>query len=224
MKTVSVIMFFLMVWSTNAQPRINVWSGREVVLSGNGDWQIAAEHGRILASGNGEVKLNLPPLNDGTSLDADLTLDGKTRKIRIWSPKPLVGIYAEIIDLSPKITKQLQQYGFPTAIKKPPEIRFCRNFSPHSDGRISLVFPDKWGFPLALGLDWEKISLCNAKIPGKLSVLLDKREQTADIVGSGSYIELVKGKSRIYVFSPEFNFDEIENVLLIKQLIKENSK
>lgn len=224
MKIISVMIFFFMVWGANAQQVTNVWLGREVVLPGNGAWQLAAEHGRIIASGDGEVKLNLPPLTDGTSLDADLTLDGKTQKIRVWSPKPLLGIYAGIVDLPPKTTKILEQYGLPDVLKESPEIWFVPSFSAKKKGRILLIFPDKWSFPLALGSDWAKISLCTAKIPGKLSVLIDNKEQIADISGAWSYVELAQGKTRTYIFSPEFDFDEIENVLLIKQLIEEKSK
>lgn len=207
-----------------AEPVVNLWSGREQTLPGTGAWQLVAEHGRILASGNGEVRFHLPPLVAGTRLEAELKLDGRTRKVRLWSPMLLQGIDGGCLELPAKIEKLLGEYGLLKGLEKRPEIWLCRNFPPEGAGKLFLVFPDRRDFPLALGNNWTAISLLRAKIPGILSVLLDKEEQMLDNRGTFAYAVLRNEERKVVIFSPEFDFDEIENILLIKQLIEENKK
>ena len=36
---------------------LNLWSGKSYDFPGNGKWQIVAKHGRVLASGDGRMRL-----------------------------------------------------------------------------------------------------------------------------------------------------------------------
>ena len=55
MKKMICFVLPLLVLTLYGEETIHLWSGRLVTLPGNGSWQICAEHGRILASGNGET-------------------------------------------------------------------------------------------------------------------------------------------------------------------------
>ncbi len=218
------LLLFLLAFSLNANEVVNLWSGRDQTLPGNGAWSIAAEHGRILASGDGTVRFELPALADGATLDTVLTRDGKAQKVRFHSPKPLTGIYAGCQDLPKKKENRLIQYGLPAAFKRLPEIWFCGAFPPKVAGRLFFVFADRRDFPQNIGNDWESISLKRAKNPGRLSVLYDKKEQSLGLDGDFTYAMLRKNKKIVVVFSPEFDLEKIENVLLLKQLVEENEK
>lgn len=217
-------LLFLLALSLNADEVVNLWSGRDQTLPGNGAWSLAAEHGRILASGDGPARFELPALADGATLDAVLTRGGKTQKVRFHSPKPLTGIYAGCQDLSKKKEKLLIQYGLPAAFKRLPEIWFCGAFPPKAAGRLFFFFADRRDFPRNIGKDWESISLEHAKNPGYLSVLYNKNEQELKLDGDFTYAVLRKNNKLVVVFSPEFDLEKIENVLLLKRLAKENEK
>ncbi|MEG2076749.1 MAG: hypothetical protein RRY34_09625, partial [Victivallaceae bacterium] len=63
----------------------NIWSGVEQVLPISGEWRLTLLHGRQIAFGVGQVKLNIPPLEADTSLEADLVVDKVIKRIKIWS-------------------------------------------------------------------------------------------------------------------------------------------
>lgn len=217
-----ILLMFLMSLSIVANEQINIWSGREVVLPGNGVWQLKSEHGRVLLSGNGEINLNLPALNAGTTLDADLMLNGESQKIKIWSPQILENLEA-IIDFDDDITRKLKSYGLVFNGKKTPNIVFVRALPlEFKDEEIVLVFTSKWDFPLNIGSTWNEVSLKITKNLGLLGMIIDKREQIIDTNGNGSYLRLQKGKSYVYIFSPDFDFDNVDNIILIKTIMEIN--
>ena len=68
---------FLVVCTTEkvfAEATIDLWSGQENRLPYSGIWQVATEHGRVIASGNGPVRFAVPELTDGTTLTAVLSV------------------------------------------------------------------------------------------------------------------------------------------------------
>ncbi len=212
------LVLLLLCFRPVAEEAVAVWSGREVVLPGNGAWRLESGHGRILASGNGEVRFELPPMTDGTSLDTVLVVNGEKRKVRVWAPR--------LLNIPPSGIPGLDRH----LLSPPPpaegaNIRAGNEFDPESrPGKILLVFPDKRDFPLELGGGWERIAWNTARLPGCLGLSVEKRERCADVNGTGSYIELEKKGKRVFLFSPLFDFDKIENILLIQKLIKESAK
>ena len=99
-----------------------------------------------------------------------------------------------------------------------------------SDKRTWLLFrrvSKKIGIPEPppkFGNVYDEISLIRAKNHGRLSVLYEKKEQLLDLTGVFFCAVLRKGEKTTVVFSPEMDLDEIENILLIKQILKEESK
>ncbi|MDD3155420.1 MAG: hypothetical protein PHS41_11185 [Victivallaceae bacterium] len=193
--------------STLTAEPVNLWSGRSQNLPGTGKWVLAAEHGRVLGSGEGEARVDIPALADGATLDAFLTRNGKPQKVRFHSPRPLTGVSIPEVDNN-RTAQKLSALGAQTENK----------------GKIGFRFPDKCDFPLNLGADFEVITMLRAKNPGQLSVLYDKKEQFLDINGDFTCAILRKGLKITIVFTPEFDLDNIENVLLVKQRLKENEK
>ena len=203
---------------------VNLWSDREIVMPGTGKWVLTAPHGRILASGNGEARFLIPALANSTTSDAALIRNNKKQMLRFHSPKPLTDINAGMLELPEKQKRALIRMGMPSPSKDRPEIWFCGSFPPDDIGRIFLVFPDRRDFPMNIGNVYDEILLIRAKKHGRLSVLYDKKEQALDLNGAFSCAVLRKGKKTTVVFSPELDLDEIENILLIKQILKEESK
>ncbi len=198
---------------------MNLWSGQDIVLPQHGKWQIIAPHGRILTSGNGRVTFQIPALVAEATLDATLIINGKSQDVKFYSPKVLVGKSAFLSD--EYFFKKLTQYGIKN---QDCNIFFARALPKNINDGKTFVFPDKLDFPLPLGDKWQEISMFRAKILGTLSVLIDKKEQFADINGDFSYIMLKKDNKELIIFSPNFNFDNIDNIILLKKLIERESK
>ncbi len=201
---------------------LELWSGREIILPGNGKWVLTAEHGRILGSGEGEAIFEIPPLSDGTTFHAVLTRGNLRRKIRFHSQRPLTGIGAGYSDLSDGKKKLLSLHGVSTLFRTTPDIWFCGNFPPNRTGKLFLVFPEKYAFPLKLGNDWKELALKTTEHPGSLGLLLNGNEQQLALDGRGTYAILRNVKQTIVVFSPDFDLDDVVNILEIKQLLKDS--
>ncbi|OQA87552.1 MAG: hypothetical protein BWY31_00720 [Lentisphaerae bacterium ADurb.Bin242] len=206
----------------------DLWSGREQTLPGNGAWILAAEHGRILSSGNGDVKIHFPALEDGSTLDAVLTCGEKRQKVKFHSPKPLIGLTMVSDNTAGRRVSTLHRYGVGLLAEPPlahPGALLVTSQWPNqfNNERI-LLFPDKRDFPLNIAGNRKEISLHCAKNPGSLSVLYDKKEQVLDLRGTFSYVVLRDGKRKVVVFTPEFDLDQIDNVLFIRQLAEEKQK
>ncbi len=204
---------------------VNLYSGKPQELPGEGAWSLAAAHGRILATGqaeNGRISLNLPVLEPGSTLEATLTFGGgPERKLRFHSLQPLRGCSA--LPLHPddaRLAEQLKALGLGEGDgEKLPVIgsRFEAN-----PGRLTIVFSTKSDFPLPLPAAWKSLTLHHAKIPGRLSVYASKKENLADADGDGSCLEIrLDAKTRLLLLTPGFDLGEIENVLLLKQILKE---
>ena len=208
----------------NAAETVHLWSGREQSLPGTGKWELTAAHGRILASGDGEVRFFIPALADGTALDTVLTGNNMRKTLRFHSPKLLTGIHAGTLELPENRKKSLISLGLTPSWREKPQIWFCGNFPPAAEGRIFLVFPDRRDFPVNIGNVYDEVSMLRAKNRGSLSVFCDRKEQQLDLNGDFFCAVLRRDKKTIVVFSPDFDPDNIESVLLIKQILKEESE
>lgn len=210
-----VLLLLLLHAGAGETEAVNVWSGREqTVPGGGGSWTLTAAHGRVLASGEGAVTLNLPALEPGTSVDAELSVNGRKSRLRIWSPAILPPIGGD----APKLAKLFQELhgakGSGTRI-------LATGFFPEKDddgADIVLVFPDRRAFPLSLSGEWDEISLRRGTIPGTLGIVLDRKLRTAGTDGDWSCIVLRNGKRKVIVFSPGFDFSAVDNILLIRAL------
>lgn len=223
---VLLYLFTLAAFPGMAEDIVNVWSGRtqSVPCVSPGKWKLVAGHGRVLAGGNGEVSFNLPPLKAGSFVDAVLEAEGCSRKIRIWSPR-LLGFSMACADS--RLKQVLGGTDENTAGDSKPDILIAsemQSIADLNDYRICLVFPDKFEFPLKLEPGWREILLCRAVIGGQLSVMIDDREQSIDKSGDFSYVVFNGKGARLVLFSPGFDFDKIENILLIKKLLEEKVK
>jgi len=203
---------------------VNIWSGREQVVPtpSKGRWELLAEHGRTLASGTGEVRLNIPALNDGACVDATLSVDGAGKKVKIWSTKILKGFSASF-ELGGGDDKRLRELGLDDS--RDAKAAFAR--TPPAGApkhRLTLVFPDKRDFPMPVGEKWERVSLVRSKVPDGLSAILEKKERALDSRGDYSHAVLEGGGKRVVVFAPGFDFGDIENILVIRKYLKEDEK
>lgn len=202
---------------------LNVWTGRDVTLPERGVWKLSAENGELLASGNGDIRFHLPALESGTARNAVLTLDGKPRKLRLWSPEPLAGVYAGMLDLPEKSARLLFRYGLPQNLTRLPVIWFCRKYSPEFPGRLFFLFPEKGDFPLVLKGGWPVFSLRRTEIPGSLGASCGREAPELNLLGDFGCAVLRDPKRTVVVFSPGFDLEKLDNVILIRQLILESS-
>ena len=87
--------------------------------------------------------------------------------------------------------------------------------------KLTLCFPDKRDFPLVIGGNWEEFSGGRAKNPGVLSVYYDRKELKLDLRGDLTYLKLESPGRRIVIITPDLDWDNIDNVLFIRQLMEE---
>jgi len=205
-------------------PVIDIWSGREQSLAVPKacSWALVAEHGRELFSGSsqGEVTVNLPALAPGAQTSLNLFINGrKEARVRIWSPKILVGLTVKFAEPEGRLAMELRKHGLKTLAAA--EICVVEGVGGDEQAVVTFCFPDKRDFPMPISGDWQEISLHHTKKGGCLSVLYDEREQVADCRGSLGYVRLQKEKRRYYLFSPDFDLYSIDNVLLLKAVLEE---
>ena len=212
MKKMICLVLPLLALTLYGEETIHLWSGRIVTLPGNGSWKICAEHRRILASGKGDVRIELPPLVPGSSLDAELIRNGKKQKLRFHSQKVLQG-HVATIDNSLPDSVPLYKLGCGILAEpssgRPDKATFTGIFPETLSSSLIFCFPDKR----------DSVSAFRAKNPGILSVLYDKKKQILDMTGDFTYILLKSEGKQLFIFSPDFNLDNVDNVLLLKQLL-----
>ena len=201
---------------------LNLWSGKSYDLPGNGKWQLVTIHGRVLAEGNGRIHFQLPALQAGTVLKACLKTGTGKQKLCFYSPRLFNGIPAAAFDLSLKYEKFLQNTGIDFEDKPNLDIVFSSHIAQGFSGKIMFVFPGKKDFPLKLDEKWTTISLYRTKNYGCLSVLYDEKDKVLDNNGNCTYAIMKKNNRVVIVFSPDFDLENIENVLLIKYIIEHN--
>ncbi len=225
MKHLFAILLFLVIalpflYADNAV--LNLWSGKLYDFPGDGKWQLVAAHGRVLAEGNGCIRFQLPALPAGSSLDAYLENGGKKQKLCFYSPRLFTGIQATAFDLNIKHEKILQNSGVLLVSLKGKSIGFASHIVENFPGKILFVFLRKKDFPLKLDDKWTTISLHHTKNSGHLSVLYNEKEKLLDNNGNCTYVKLKKRERYVIMFSPDFDLENIENALLIKNIAENN--
>jgi hypothetical protein len=205
-------------------PVIHVWSGREQALPvpAGASWALVAEHGRELVSGSSQdgARLYLPALQSGARESASLFVNGKKQAtVHIWSPEILAGFAAKLTESGERLSAELRKHG----LKFREDAEICFTETPADDNQAALIlcFPQRREFPVPIRDHWAEISLHHTKKGGILSVLYDKREQIVDSTGNLGYILLKAEKRRRYLFSPDFDFQSIDNILLLKTILEE---
>lgn len=226
MKQICFILYFFIfvlpcLWGAD-DAVLNLWSGKWCDLAGQGKWQIAAKHGRVLAAGNGNIRFQIPALQADSTLDAYLIMHGKKQELCFYSPLILSRVSAEAFDLDLKCEKVLQSLGVSIKQKKKSNIAFASYIAESYSGKLLFVFTEKKDFPLKLGGEWTKTSLHRTKNSGCLSILYNAQEKLVDCNGECTYIQLEQDNRVVIVFSPDFNMENIENALLIKYIIENN--
>ncbi len=201
---------------------LNLWSGKSYDLPGNGKWQIVAAHGRVLSEGNGNIRFQLPALQVGTVLEAYLKTGTEKQKLCFYPPRIFTGIPATAFDLSLKYEKLLQNMGIILKEKSKQDIGFASHITEDFSGKMMFVFPGEKDFPLKLDEKWTTISLYRTKNYGCLSVSYNEKEKVLDNNGNCTYAIMKKNNRVVIVFSPDFDLENIENVLLIKYIIEHN--
>ena len=198
---------------------VELWSGQWCELPGNGKWQIVAGHGRVLASGSGAIRFQLPPLKAGTTLNADLKTADGIEKLRFHSPAPLSGITAAEVDLPISLCKLLKQYGVNFTEKPDTDIVFSSSVQNAPAGKLQLVFTRKSDFPITFEKTWKTICDCDVRAPGTLGINFTRQEKIIDNNGEYNYIYLEKNQRKLVIFPPGFDLKNIENVILLKYII-----
>ena len=209
----------------DAPPAINIWSGREVAISGRGQWSLNAAHGRVIAAGTGKIELNLPPLEPGTTVNAKLLTDGMTeRSVVIHSPQPLSAATFDTVDLGEIPAAQLVRLGMTRLTEKPAAIHVTelwpRNFTPG----LTLVFPEKLEFPFELDNSWSELRLYRAAVPGTIGIALENNVQTLSADGDFTFAVLKRKGVTVAVFPPGFDWNDIDAVLLLKSVVEAEQK
>ncbi len=229
MKKLLFLCCILLGCSLQANEVLNLWSGREITLPGEGKWTLSAEHGRILAAGDGNIRFEVAALEPGTFLDARLTVGEKSQKVRFYSPELLHEMkYSSNNTVSSKILSAMKRLGAGLLAEVPfahPDFPAVAGKLPENAGnKITLCFVEKLDFPLNIDKKWESFSGVRAKNPGTLSVSYSRDEQIIDNSGNLTYIMLQHDNRCVVIFSPDFDLDLVDNALLIKQIIEEKRK
>lgn len=218
-------------------PQLELWSGREQVLPFpvRQSWVLLSDHGRKLAGGTAADKLSitLPPLNNACTETAMLVIDNrKTARIRIWPPQILAGLEADCRAADHSVSSALQDNGLQTRSKAGPDCTVTIVSSAEeaeSTPGLSLFFAQKRDFPLPIAAVWTDFSCHRAKETGGLGVLFTENQEIIDCRGRLSHIRLSAGKpennsrmrQQLVIFTPDFDFTAIDNIILLNTIIKE---
>ena len=202
----------------DAPPAVNIWSGREVAISGRGQWS-------LIAAGTGKIELNLPPLEPGATVNAKLLTDGMAdRSVVIHSPQPLPAAAFDTAELGEIPAAQLVRLGMTRLTEEPAAIHVTelwpRNFTPG----LTLVFPEKLEFPFELDNSWSELRLYRAAVPGTIGIALENNVQTLSADGDFTFAVLKRKGVTVAVFPPGFDWNDIDAVLLLKSVVEAEQK
>ena len=209
-------------------PLFNLWSGREQSLPfvAKKGWRVETEHGRLLANGQapGPVRLSFPPLAGRTP--ALLLVDGTKRARMMIQPVRLLdGIVAECSCHEAELEALGVQVVFPDEDGE----ASCLFLSLESYGRLRrrsdapasriVVFTDEDDFPIVVPDEWVEFSVGINKEKGTLGVIMDGRERIVDHSPGGVawLIALDREGSRTLLLPPEFDLDDVDNILFLKK-------
>ena len=230
MKTTILLTFLWMAsFPLLASESLPLWSGREQTLPGNGKWELLSSHGRVLATGTGDIKIQLAALADGARVQAKLKTENNTRDVTLLSPRIFAGIAATF---ACKNSSPLPEKFYDLGMVDAKEITVymdCDTSMPRIhiadkmmvvENDLTMIFPQHEDFPIQIGQNWERISLSTAEESGTLGVYINGNDQTATCCGNGNVIEMTRGKTKVVLFEQDFNFDEPNNIITIENLME----
>ncbi len=217
-------------------PRLNIWSGQDNKLDfqAQESWLLMADHDRRLdgQAVAGQVVVRLPPLVAGSTETAKLIVDGKAvARIAIWSPKILTGLEADLADARSTVADALTRQGLLQSKRTEAADHAVSVVASPKQARpkgLSLLFAERRDLPVTIEPRWSDIAFGRSTQPGHLGVIHDDKEQIIYDRGNLAYVVLSekhladkKIKSRLIILTPEFDLQDIDNIVLLKSLIKE---
>ena len=217
-------------------PRLNIWSGQdhELAFQARESWLLLAEHDRRLDGKTtpGQVVVSLPPLVSGSTETATLIIDGRAAaRIVIWSPQILAGQDADLADANHTVAEALTRQGLQSRHAGAANYAVSVIASPTQARPVglSLLFADRRDLPITIAPQWSDVAFGRAAKPGRLGVIYDGKEQIIHDHGHLAYVVLSekhladnKVKSRLVIMTPDFDFQDIDNVVLLQSLIQEH--
>lgn len=217
-------------------PQLNIWSGQDHKLNfqAQESWLLLAEHDRRLdgQAGPGQVIVRLPSLVAGSTEKAKLIVDGQpVARIVIWSPKILAGLEADLADARRTVADALTHQGLLQSKRTKAADHAVSVVAAPTQARpegLSLLFAERHDLPVTIKSRWSDIAFGRSTQPGRLGVIYDDKEQIIYDRGNLTYVVLSeknlashKAKSRLIILTPDFDFQDIDNIVLLKSLIKE---
>ncbi|MDD4818519.1 MAG: hypothetical protein PHI85_11195 [Victivallaceae bacterium] len=205
---------------------VNLWSGRAVELAGGTQWSLNAAHGRTIANGSGPVRLDLPPLAPGATVAATLHTDGmEDRAVMIHSPEPLPPLRFAIAGFAEDAAARLVRYGMTPELENTVKIHVAELWPETMPDGLTLLFPAKFEFPLELDQSWHEITLRrSASAGGTLGIAVKDGVLQLTNDGNFTFALLRKKTVTLAVFPPDFAWDDIDAVLLVKSVIDSEIK
>lgn len=218
-------------------PQLNIWSGQNHKLHfrARESWLLLAEHGRRLdgKAAPGQVVVRLPPLVAGSMETAKLIVDGRAAaRIVIWSPQILAGLDADLADANRAVAEALTRQGLTQSRRAgPANHAVCVVAAPAQTRPIglNLLFTDRRDLPVTIDPKWSDVAFGQAARPGRLGVVYDDKEKLVHDHGNLVFVALSekhpadnKVKSRLVILTPNFDFQDIDNIILLKSLIQEH--
>ena len=217
-------------------PQLNIWSDQDHKLNfqAQESWLLLAEHDRRLdgQAEPGQVIVRLPPLVAGSTEKAKLIVDGQpVARIVIWSPKILAGLEADLADARRTVADALTRQGLLQSKRTKAADHAVSVVAVPTQARpegLSLLFAERRDLPVTIESRWSDVAFGRSTQPGRLGVIYDDKEQIIYDRGNLTYVVLSekklavhKAKSRLIILTPDFDFQDIDNIVLLKSLIKE---
>ena len=195
-------------------------------------WLLLAERDRRL-DGQAAVSRRSLSLVAGSTEKAKLIVDGQpVARIVIWSPKILAGLEADLADARRTVADALTGQGLLQSKRTKAADRAVSVVAAPTQARpegLSLLFAERRDLPVAIESRWSDVAFGSSTQPGRLGVIYDDKEQIIYDRGNLTYVVLSekrlavhKAKSRLIILTPDFDFQNIDNIVLLKSLIKEH--
>ena len=145
--------------------------------------------------------------------------------LRFHSPAPFTGLGAAYRDeLPPALADRFAALG---VVDRPPEnaaIRFVTGRPEEISRGVTVLFADRRDLPLSISGEWRSVSLLRAGGPGVLSCQLESDRCELDLRGNGNAVVFRKDDAVLAVLSPDFDADSLEQILMLRSIMKEDAK
>ena len=202
---------------------LKLWSGREYTFPNSCAWQLVLSHGRVLAKGEGKIKLFIPELRSNSTLNATLNAGKKSQRVRFYSPEIFSGVTAGRFALTSIQKKTLEAHGVTFNDAPEHKVVFAGKFRNDLPGRVVVIFTEKSDFPLDLGNCWTDLSFAALKSSGCLGVSYDALDKSLNTQGVFSCAKFKNKEKCVIVLTPDFDLDNAGNLLWLKEQIAQNN-